>query len=158
VIRSGGVRAASFFALTPVAPEALDHRLFFLDASGEGWRYAFTHASFQPSGKRERTKNTRRRGARRSSIRRCLIPHPCQDASLALIRSGGVRAATFIAMTPVAPEALDHRLFFLDASGEGWRYAFAHASFSGFQTFNLQTARISPTILTDRRRLAPGGL
>jgi hypothetical protein len=24
-------------------------------------------------------------------------------------------------MTPVAPEALDHRLFFLNASGEGWR-------------------------------------
>jgi hypothetical protein len=37
----------------------------------------------------------------------------------AVIRSGGVRAATFSAMTPVAPEALDHRLVFLDASGEG---------------------------------------
>ena len=39
-----------------------------------------------------------------------LTPHPCRDASVGVIRSGGFRAASFFATTPVAPEALDHRL------------------------------------------------
>ena len=47
--------------------------------------------------------------------------HPCRDASVAVIRTGGFRAASCSAMTAVGPEALDHRLIFLDASGEGWR-------------------------------------
>jgi hypothetical protein len=40
-----------------------------------------------------------------------ILLHPCRDAFVVVIRSGGFRAAAFFAMTPAAPEALDHRLF-----------------------------------------------
>ena len=38
---SGGFRAASFFAMTPVGPEALDHRLIWSDLSSYAARDAF---------------------------------------------------------------------------------------------------------------------
>ena len=46
-----------------------------------------------------------------------MILHPCRDAFVGVIRSGGFRAASFFAVTPVGPEALDHRLFSRTASG-----------------------------------------
>src|SRR5205807_4107230 len=58
-----------------------------------------------------RTKTAPRQGCQAFLDSSHLILHPCRDASFAVIRSGGFRAASFFAMTPSGPEALDHRLF-----------------------------------------------